>query len=86
MEIVLLINGLIFCALLFSGNLSDKKGSRDKKTTYIGFGIFLVIAIISSILFYQGDFETLKVITWVATIIVSVGILVKLFYLSPFSN
>lgn len=82
MTIVLLINGLVFFALLFSGNLSDKKGSKGEKTAYIGFGIFLVIAIISSILFYRSNFETLKIITWVATIIMSVSILVKLFYLS----
>lgn len=81
-ESLLLINGLIFCYLLFSGSLSGKKVNSNKRWPQLGIGIFFILFVIISIAFYFNCFKIIEIIVWVAALASSAALIFKLFHIT----
>ncbi len=79
MELILLINGALFAWLVFSKNLSDKKTERNKRSVYLGLGVFLLFLVLLTLLHYLGKHQMVEIITWIGIFITSTAIGIRLF-------
>ena len=79
MEIILLINGLLFAYLVFSKNLSDKETERNKRSVYLGLGVFLFFFVALILLHYLGKHQMVEIISWIGVFITSTAIGIRLF-------
>ena len=79
MEIILLINGILFAYLVFSKNLSDKKTERNERAVYLGLGVLFFFIVVVSLLHLLGMHQVIEIILWVVTLITSTAIGIRLF-------
>ncbi|NUO00722.1 MAG: hypothetical protein HUU01_08900 [Saprospiraceae bacterium] len=79
MEIILLINGILFAYLLFSKKLTDKDKARNKRSAYLGLGVFLAFFMVLILFHYLGMHQMVEIITWIGIFISSAAIGIRLF-------
>ena len=81
LEIIMLINGVVFCYLLFSKKLSGKEAENNRKQSYIGIAVFFFFLLVSSTLFLFNNHHLIRLITWGAALIMAIAIVFRLIQL-----
>lgn len=79
MEIILLINGVLFAYLVFSKKLSNKEPEHNKRSAYLGLGVFLFFFAVLILLHFLEMHQMVKIITWIGIFITSAAIGIRLF-------
>lgn len=81
MEIALLINGLLFAFLLFTGQLSQGSSRNGRLYTLMGLVVFGVFAILFALLYLMGYQEAAQYLTWGAIVITSGALLIRFLHM-----
>ncbi len=81
LDIILLINGLIFFYLLISKKLSGKDVKNSNNVRYIGMAVFLLFFVVLSVLHLFNNHQMVTLVTWGAVLVTSFALIFRLFQL-----
>ena len=73
----MLINGLLFCYLLFTGNLSDRREGRGERSSFLGLGLFWALLLMMVVAYFLRGFQFIGFISWGAALAALAALLTK---------
>lgn len=82
LEIILFINGIVFCYLLFSKKNSENNTDNAGKAANIGMGLFIFFIVILSILHLLKFEQLTKLLTLLAALVTSLALGIRLLQLA----
>jgi hypothetical protein len=77
MEVLMLINGLLFCYLLFTGKLSDRRAGQGEHSSYLGLSLFLALLIIMVVAYFLRGFQLIGFLSWGAALAAFAALLIR---------
>jgi len=75
----MLINGILFTYLLFTGQLSGADNRGGGQHTLTGLSVLGIFAILIAVFYISGYAEAVRYLLWGAIVITSAALLIRLF-------